>query len=437
VVPLKPNALRAGEVVELDIEKGVYRGLGLARHNGEVVFVPHVLPGERVRARVQKSGRGYAHARLEGVLRPAAERRTPPCPYVPRCGGCAHQEMEYAAQLRLKEAVLREAFDRGGVEWTAAIPVRPSPERAWRTRVAFHLSSGPSGLRLGLFEEGSHRVVDVEVCLQLSDGMNRTARALLEALRPLSRVAARVKGIELAESGDESQRVAVLQIDGSLNDVAELGALRGRIPGLTGLALLSELDDRVTFVMLEGDPYVRTRVAGLELRAHACAFFQGNRFLVEPLVETVLAALPPGGPVLDLYSGVGLFALPAARRGATVRAAELSEIAAEDARVNAEAAGLTNVEIEAADVETALAAWAPIAGETVILDPPRSGAEPSVIAALAARAPDTIVYVSCDPPTLGRDLKRLGASGYKVHSVEAFDLFPDTFHVETVALLRR
>lgn len=436
MVPVKPTALRAGEVVEVAIEKGVYRGLGLARHNGQVVFVPHVLPGERVRARVQKTGRGYVQAHLEAVLEPSASRRVPPCPYAPRCGGCAHQEVDYAAQLSLKESVLREALERAGIEWPEPIPVTPSPEQGWRTRAAFHVGRGPAGLQLGLYEEGTHRVVDIDVCLQLSTGMNRAARALIEAIGGLGRVSERVKGVELAESGDEAQRVAVLQIEGSLNDVADLGKLRGKIAGLTGLALLREQDDRGTLVMLEGDPYVRTSVVGLELRAHACAFFQGNRFLVEPLVQAVVGALPPGGVVLDLYSGVGLFSLPAARQGAFVRAAEMSDVAVEDARFNARQAGVTGIEIEAADVRSVLTEWPVAAGESIILDPPRSGAEPGIVEAIAARNPSAIVYVSCDPPTLGRDLKRLGTAGYRIESLRSFDLFPDTFHVETVAVLR-
>jgi 23S rRNA (uracil1939-C5)-methyltransferase len=433
---VKPPALRPGEVLDLEIEKGVYRGLGLARHHGQVVFVPHVLPGERVRARVQQVGRGFVQAHLEAVLTPAADRRDSPCPYVPRCGGCAHQEMEYAAQLRLKVAVLRDALGRAGVPWEAEIPVRGSAERGWRTRAVFHVASGAGGLQLGLYEEGTHRVVDLEACLQVSDAMNRTARAILAGLRERADLALRVKGIALAESGDGQQLVAVLQVEGELGPLAGLAALQGDLPWVTGLALLSERGAHSTFVMLHGEPYVVASVGGLTLRSHACAFFQGNRFLVEPLAEAVLAELPVAGTVLDLYSGVGLFSLLAARRGATVHAAELDDLAVADARHNAERAGL-KVAFEIADVRTALASWPVTTSESVILDPPRSGAEPGIVEAIAARKPERIVYVSCDPPTLGRDLKRLAAAGYRLQSLQAFDLFPDTFHVETIASLVR
>ena len=435
MVPVKKEGLRAGDVVEVVIEKGVYRGLGLARHQGQVVFVPHVLPGERVRARVEHAGRGYAETRLIDVLAAAPERRASPCPYSPRCGGCAHQEMDYTAQVRLKEAVLRDALGRSGVRWEGPLAVEPSPEAGWRTRASFHLTSGPGGLKLGLFEEGSHRVVDVETCLQLSEPLNRTARALADALRPRPPWAALVKTIDLAESADGTRRVACLHVVGELGLASPLAALASEVPWLTGLAVAGEHGGGL--VVLSGEPYVESVIGGVTFRSHVRSFFQGNRHLVGPLAASVLEALPTGGPVLDLYSGVGLFALLAARRGAAVRGAEVSVQAVEDARVNAARAGLPEARFDVMDVAAALRSWPMVEGESVILDPPRTGAGPEVVEALAARAPSAIVYVSCDPPTLGRELRGLLARGYRVESMRAFDLFPDTFHIETVVALRR
>jgi 23S rRNA (uracil1939-C5)-methyltransferase len=422
-------------VLDLEIEKGVYRGLGLARYHGQVLFVPHVLPGERVRARVQRIARGYAEMRLVEVVSPAPARRSPPCPYAPRCGGCAHQEVDYAAQLTLKEAVLQETLGRSRVEWSAPIPVQPSPEQAWRTRASFHLGMAAEGLRLGLFEEGTHRVVDVETCLQVSPAMNRAARGLLEALRPRPRLASLIQGIELAESSDGAQLVAALVVAGDPGAASDASALVSEVPWLTGLGLATERGPASEFVLLKGAPYVETTVDGVAFRAHVRSFFQGNRFLLEPLARAAVAPLPAEGKVLDLYSGVGLFALLAARGGRPVRSAEMHPLAVEDARVNAKRAGL-EVRIDAAEVRAALAAWPVEAGESIVLDPPRSGVEAPVLEAIAARAPGTIVYVSCDPPTLGRDLARLVAKGYRIESLQAFDLFPDTFHLETIAVLR-
>src|SRR6185436_3193657 len=162
------------------------------------------------------------------------DRRPSPCPYVPRCGGCAHQEMDYAAQLRLKEAVLRDALARAGVRWEAPLPVAASPETGWRTRATLHLGTSASGLRLGLFEEGTHRVVDLESCLQLSSGLNRAARGIVDVLRAHPSWAALVRGVELAESGDGAQRVACLLVSGDAGAAAPLAALANEIPWLTG-----------------------------------------------------------------------------------------------------------------------------------------------------------------------------------------------------------
>lgn len=429
----KKDGLRPGDVVEVGIEKGVYRGSGLARHHGQVVFVPHTIPGETARVRVERVGRGYANARLLDLTMASSLRRPSPCAYVPRCGGCAHQEMDYAAQLRLKETVLRDSLTRAGVPWESEIPFTPSPETGWRMRASLHLAQGPEGLRLGLFEEGSHRVVDVQACLQLSDTLNRTARGIVDALRTRPAWAARVRSLELAESVDGTRRVACLHVEGDPALSAPLSALSGEVPWLTGLGVAAV--EGSGFVLLGGDPYVESVVGGVMFRAHVRSFFQGNRYLVEPLTAAVLKAIPEGGPVLDLYCGVGLFALLAARRGGAVRGAEVNAQAVEDAKVNAARARLDNVRIDAMDVGLALASWPVTPGETILLDPPRTGAGPGVIEALRARRPERIVYVSCDPPTLGRDLRGLLDRGYRVTSIEAFDLFPDTFHIESVVAL--
>jgi tRNA/tmRNA/rRNA uracil-C5-methylase (TrmA/RlmC/RlmD family) len=188
-------------------------------------------------------------------------------------------------------------------------------------------------------------------------------------------------------------------------------------------------------VPLRGEPYVETNVLGVRLRSHVRSFFQGNRFLVEDLARAVADATPPGGVVLDLYAGVGLFALTLAARAESVRGAEINPTAVEDAAHNTQRARLGNVRIEPGDVRRALGSWRTQAGERVILDPPRTGAGPEVVRAVAERAPEAVVYVSCDPPTLGRDLRVFAAEGYRLEALQGFDLFPDTHHVEAVARL--
>ena len=430
-----PAHLKVGDVVELDVEKAVYRGLGLARHEGQVVFVPRGIPGDRVRARIESVTRGYVRALPEALLQGAAERRASPCPLFARCGGCAYQDVDYAAQLRLKEAVVRESLSRAGVRWEGEIPMRSSGEEGWRTRATLHLEEVKGTLRLGLHEEGSHRVVDLDACLHLSPAMNAAGRALRAALEARRVDPRRVHDVEMAESTDGGKLVACLETDLPSAQAVALSPLAQDVPGLTGLGVMVPAGRGQRYLNLHGDPHVEAQVRGLRLQSHVRSFFQGHRFLLNDLVGDVVELTPEGGAVLDLYAGVGLFALALADRAERVLGAELSHIAVEDARANIEANAKTNVRVRQGDVAEALESWPAEAGERIILDPTRTGAGAAVVSAVAERRPECVVYVSCDPPTLGRDLAVFAKHGYSADTVRAFDLFPDTFHVETVVRL--
>jgi 23S rRNA (uracil1939-C5)-methyltransferase len=437
-VSRKRSALRPGQALEVTIEKPVYRGLGLARHEGEVVFVPRAVPGDRLRVRVQSVRKGFTRAIAEEILAAGPFRRDPPCAHFATCGGCAYQGYDYDAQLRLKEAVLHDALSRTGVPYReVTAPVVPSPERAWRTRAHLHFEDAADGVRVGFHQEGSRRVVPIAGCLQLSEAMNRTAQALRTALTGSPSLRGRVEGVELAESFAGDALVAALVTGLDPVETESFVRLRESVPWATGFGALVGEGRRPTYRPLGGDPHVEAMVEGLALRAHVRAFFQGNRFLTGPLVRAVLDTLTPGVPVLDLYAGVGLFALPAARSAREVQAVEINPAAIEDGRYNAARARLGNVTFHESDVTRALQALPRADGEQVILDPPRSGAGTDVVGLLAARAPFRITYVSCDPPTLARDLGALGAAGYVVRRLQPFDLFPDTFHLETLAFLTR
>jgi len=432
--PAARPRLRAGEVLEVVVERPVYRGQGLARHEGQVVFVPRGLPGDRLRVRVASVTSGYVRAEIEQVLAPAAGRVDARCPHFAECGGCAYQHLDPAAQAGLKQAVLADALRRAGVAWDAPIPVRPSPPEGWRTRATLHLEHAREGLRLGFHREGSHQVVDIARCLQLSPALTGAARGLRDALAARPGLARGVRDVELAESFDGGRLVASLETALAPAAAAGLASIGEAVPALTGLGATAGEGRRRRFLLLKGDPHVEATVHGLRLRAHVQSFFQANRFLVEALVQEVVDRTPAGGSVLDLYAGVGLFALPLGRRAEEVRGLELNPYAVEDARVNAAAAGLGPVRVHQGDVRD-MAEWPPRPDERVILDPPRTGAGPEVVRLLAGRRPSSIVYVSCDPPTLGRDLKAFAALGYAPDSIAGFDLFPDTFHLETVVRL--
>src|SRR5918994_4919463 len=300
--------MQPGDAIEVTVEKAVYRGLGLARHDGQVVFVPRGRPGDRLRVRVESVTPGYARAVTESVLEGGPAQRAAPCPVFSQCGGCAYQHVDYGAQLCLKEDILRESLARAGVAWDAPIPVKASPEEGWRTRASFHLQHAGGAWRLGLHVEGTHRVVDIERCLQISPAMNRTQRALAKALGERPQWARRVASLDLAESADGRQLVAALETDLEAADAPALAALAEAAPWLTGLGAVVGRGGRRRYVSLRGAPYVETTVLGVPLRAHVRSFFQANRFLVDDLARCVVEATPPGGAVLDLYAGVGLFA---------------------------------------------------------------------------------------------------------------------------------
>lgn len=424
--------LRVGQAIEATIEKEVYRGRGLARVEGRVVFVPRTYTGDRVRACVREVHPGWAEASLEEVLVPAAGRRTAPCRYVPRCGGCVYQDLGYEAQLTAKENVLRESLGRAGVPWEGPISARSSPEAGWRLRASLHVAAGRDGLRLGLRQEGTRRVVDLESCLQLSEGMNEAWGELRALLTENPKLGARVRGVDLLESPDGGARVASVGTTLAPHQVAAFGGI-GQPERLTGFGL--EVG-RGRQHWLLGTPYVEMSVGALSLRVHVRSFFQANRFLYESLASTVVDLLPGKGRALDLYAGVGLFALPlAARDGGEVVAVERAPTAVEDARANVRRNRLEGVRIVRKDVRQALAAARPEPGERIVLDPPRTGLEREVVDLVADRRPEAVVYVSCDPPTLGRDLARFATRGYRPDTVLLFDLFPDTFHLETVVRL--
>ncbi len=428
--------MRPGDRLEVRIEKAVYRGLGLARSEGQVVFLPRGLPGDRWRVRVAARERGYLRVEPEALLEPGPGRRHSPCAFVPECGGCAYQELSYAGQLELKEAVLRESLRRARAPWEGAIRIHGSPEQGWRARATFHVDSGQRPLRLGLHAEASRRVVDLGRCLQVSAAMNQVLDGLRTRLSARPELAARVRDVTLAEGREEAGVVACLEGRLTTEHAAEALAL-AEAPGLQGLGMVVGTGPRGRFVLLKGAAHVTSTVSNLRLRAHVLSFFQGNRFLVEPLAARVRELVPEGDHVLDLFTGVGLFALTLATRAESVLGVETSSIAIQDATHNACQVGTRHVRFLEADALLALATLPARGKERIVLDPPRTGAGPELCDAVAARQPEVIVYVSCDPPTLGRDLRTLAAAGYRPVSLDAFDLFPDTFHLESVALLRR
>ncbi len=436
MAPRPPSQIVPGEVIEVVIEKGVYRGLGLARHEGQVVFVPRALPGERLSARIVSVERGYARGAVVDRLAPSPFERPSPCGFFPRCGGCAYQHLDRAAELRLKEEILRESLRRARVPWDAPVDVVPSPETGWRTRATLHVEVSAGRAALGLYEEGSRRVVDLEgECLQLSPALNRAVGHVRGVLAERVGLAARITDVHLAESPDGREQVVWVDGDLTAAEAQALGAATATAPWITGMGVTIGPAGARRALLIRGSPYVHADVLGVRLRSHGTAFFQGNRFLVEALAAEVTRLLPGEGPFLDLYGGGGLFGLTAGRTATEAVVVESSDLAAADAEANAGAAGSGRVRVVRGSVESALERRRPEGGERIVLDPPRAGAGKAVVGAIARRGPEAIAYVSCDPTTLARDLGTFVTLGYRVDSLRLFDLFPATHHLESVARL--
>jgi 23S rRNA (uracil1939-C5)-methyltransferase len=372
--------LARGAVVEATIEKLVYGGDGLARVGAHVLFVPLSAPGDVLRIRVTDVGRGFARGTITEIVKPGPARRDPRCRHFGACGGCQLQHVTYEAQLGAKAAFVRESLARlGRIEWTADIPVRAAGEYRYRSRAELQARRG----HVGFFRTGTHEIVDVTECPILVP----EAEARIASLREHPPR----KEFHLA-AGDD-------------------GA-----------------------VVMERGATVRQRIAGFDFEFAADSFFQGNRLLVEALVEEAVGGAA-GDVAVDLYAGAGLFSLPLSRTFRQVVAVESWRAAAKQGDANAARNGVENVRFCAEPVEDWLARTTATRPDLVVLDPPRTGAGHVVVEAIARLAPPAVTYVSCDPATLARDLRLFVALGYTLTSVVALDLFPQTFHVETVAKL--
>jgi len=391
---------------DVSIDKWVYGGEGLARIDGRVVLVPSVLPTETVRIDFGKD----VHASLMEVLTPAPERVTPPCPLFTICGGCHYQHAPYEYQLARKVDILREQLQRvGKIKFEGEIDVISGPPLGYRNRAQFHVSFEKGGGKIGYLAARSHELVPVEGECPVSSPRLNQALAEMRARLGDPRFPRFVQAVEIFTN----------ETDVQINVIESEHAVARRF-----------------YEWCESKQAINYQTSFGKFRVSSKSFFQVNRFLVEKLVE---AAVPEQGgeSALDLYAGVGLFALQMARRFRSVTAVETGSSAAHDLEFNASRAELA-VKVEQARVEDYLERLQGASGtapEFVLADPPRAGLGKDVVGHLQRLAPPRLTIVSCDPATLARDLA--GLSSYEIESLTMVDLFPQTYHLETIARLRR
>jgi len=415
---------------ELTPTKLVYGGDALGHHAGRAVLLPRVLPGERVEVEEVRNSKGVIHARPLRVLQAAPQRIAPPCPYFGRCGGCHYQHFSPELQAASKREILRETLRRvGNIDWTGEIPLRAGPAWNYRNQAQFKVARQASGpLELGFFKAQSHRVVPVDACLIISPRLN----AALEALRrpEWAEALADLREIDVVVDERDENLMLTLQGEGFGSEGQALANdLLAEIPGAVCVALAGKGRTRVF-----GEPALQYSVEGVRYRVSPGSFFQVSRFLIPELVSAV-AGEERGELALDLFAGVGLFSLALARRFRRVAAVEANPISVSDLRANAEANGISNLRAAGESTYDFLRRFAQTGPDLAVMDPPRAGVDGGSLKRLSALRPRRIHYLSCSPPTLARDLKVLAGDSYRLQSLELFDLFPQTYHIEALAKL--
>lgn len=438
-------SLAEGQQVELTIEKPASGGRMIARHLGQVVLVRGAIPGERVRAWIERADKRMAYAVTREVVEPSPDRR--PAGDDPLCGGALYSHIAYDRQLAIKSDVIRDAFGRlGRYPIDHPIVVAGSPEEGYRMRARFHVH----GARAGFYREGTHQLCEAGATKQVRPETVAAVERLAASLDRDAPGAAVSLTITENMAGDE--RAAHLELAPRVritDEALERAASDAQLLGISAQEPpTGEL--RATGHPAVSDPLhalTGNRVRDGALRRHAASFFQGNRYLLSSLVLAVADAVPDTGEVLDLYAGAGLFSVALAALGRLeVTAVEGDRVSGADLRANARPHA-PRLEVQIASVEAYLAsragagAWAKAARRgrpaTLIIDPPRTGLSREATDSIVRLAPARLVYVSCDPPTLARDARRLLNAGYSLDSLRAFDLFPNTPHVESLAVFVR
>jgi 23S rRNA (uracil1939-C5)-methyltransferase len=480
---------KRGDTLVLTIDDLAFGGEGVGRADGYVVFVPGAVPRDRVRVRLEQARSRYARGAIQSIEEPSPDRVEPPCTYFGRCGGCRLQHVAYAAQLALKSKQVADVLQRLGdlagfeqrpiigapeiygyrnkMEFTIAPPPRrrtftaPPQEESGRTTDLAHVGSPIAGDARGAIAVGLHEadrydsVLDIERCLLQSDAMN----TLLDESRRFFAEAGLVaydqatgdgllRFLMLREGRRTGEAMAnVVTAAPAVSDLAPLAErLRARVPGTSSVMMnvnpkKASVATGVEEHLLGGRDHIREEIGGLQFQISPNSFFQTNTMQAERLFALVLESTGLAGDetVIDLYSGTGAISLLLAKRCRRVYGIEIAQAAVDDAARNAAANGIDNCTFLAGEVRFALPTLmaSGVKADVVVADPPRAGFHPKALHALVRLAPARIVYVSCNPGTLARDVAELVRGGYRLQWVQPVDMFPHTPHIEVVARLER
>ena len=445
------NMLKKNDMIDIRITDLTVEGAGIGRHNGFTVFVPGALPDESVRAKIIKATKSYAVGRLMHIQEVSPERVTPFCPVFEACGGCTLQHLDYAGQLQYKRKRIKDCFNRiGGMDIELPEVLAADNVRDYRNKAAFPVAGIGGKAAAGFYAPRSHRLIACDCPVQKQQ-VNDVKNAVVEWANkhgiPAYNEADGTGTLRhiIGRAASDGGVMAGVVLWGKVPEQPLISALK-EICGLSGIVInrnakrtnaILGAQNRVIF----GDPYITEKYDGLVFRAGLTSFLQVNHAQSQRLYQTALsfADISAGDIVFDLFCGIGTISLLAAKQAKIVLGIEYGADAVQNAAENARLNGIDNAAFLAGDAAKMLEAGYKRAGrpDIVILDPPRKGCDATLLDGLAALSPQKIVYVSCNPATLARDISRLGSKGYAPGAVMGVDMFPHTTHVETVITLHR
>ena len=445
-----------GQVLEVTVTGYTSEGMGVARVDGLAVFIHNAMEGERLKIKIAHLGHTAAYADIVEILQPSPHRRKEDCPYAKDCGGCVFWHMTYEEELRAKAQRVSDALCRiGGLDFPA-VSITGSPEETnYRNKAQYPVGLVKGQPEAGFFRQRTHQVVPIRQCRIQTETADKVRQTVVDWMRENHVTVydektrkGLVRHIYVRCAMATGQVLVCLVINGdSIPQEKQLVEKLGtNVDNITTVALSihkkpgnSVLGDK--FVTLFGPGYIEDILCGLRFRLSPRSFYQVNRDQAEQLYDAAVkqAGLTGQETVIDLYCGTGTISLVMAKHAKQVIGVEIIPAAIRDAKDNAIRNGVKNAEFLCADAAEAAQKFAEegIKPDVIMVDPPRKGLDPQVIDAMVQMAPEKIVYVSCDPATLARDLKRLEEQGYQTLHAEAFDMFPRCAHVETVCLLSK
>ncbi len=448
---LKGKIPQTGDEICLEISGLNHQGMGIGRFHGPAIFIKGALPREIVKAKIIKTHKKYAIGKLLEIIKESPDRISPPCPYFGACGGCSLQHILYKEQLKFKKQRLKDSLERiGGIKNPNIEDVMASPkEFYYRNRGRFHIFWEENGLKLGYFEYNAQNIINIKKCLIVDEEINKILFYLQKHLPEYRKGLGGLYQIAIqSNSRGEIGLIFMTKEDNPAYRELALALLKN-FPKIIYIAAnirkakapARSITSGGEWRHLAGDKALNESYNGLSFALSPGSFSQVNRGQTLNLYAKIkeYAALGGEETVLDIYCGVGAIALYLAPFCRRVMGVEESKTAIINAKSNALANGIENAEFFAAPAEEILPLWAEqgLKPQVIVVDPPRQGCNEAVISAIAAMEPGKIIYVSCDPATLARDLRILNTAGYKIKKTLPFDMFPQTGHVETVVLMSR